>query len=340
MEVYSAAIQQQMQAAMQRTNSNANKGMPPNPAMGGPVGAHSSPMSQNGMDENGMFMPNRMPGMPPNGGAGPGGPAVAGQNNNGNHALHDYQMQLMLLEQQNKKRLLMARQEQDNMGQAPGVPGPNGAQFAPSMSPQGSRGGAPSPNPNDMQRGTPKINNKPGMSPNGDMTGRGSPNPAMMDPNLPPQMRGQMMMVGPNGQMMRPPSSHPMQQQMTPQQMEMMQRSGQMMPNGANWQGGPQPMPPGQMMPGQQPGQGPPGQPPNMTPRQGNMPPPPAPPAAGAGGTQPSSPSQQPAPPTPSQTNKPKPGGKKDNSKASKVSNDNIIKRVMSLDLTCFVFSL
>jgi hypothetical protein len=30
-----------------------------------------------------------------------------------NHALQDYQMQLMLLEQQNKKRLMMARQEQD-----------------------------------------------------------------------------------------------------------------------------------------------------------------------------------------------------------------------------------
>ncbi|KAI4941244.1 hypothetical protein J4E91_010821 [Alternaria rosae] len=33
----------------------------------------------------------------------------------GNHALQDYQMQLMLLEQQNKKRLLMARQEQDQI---------------------------------------------------------------------------------------------------------------------------------------------------------------------------------------------------------------------------------
>ena len=32
----------------------------------------------------------------------------------GIHALQDYQMQLMLLEQQNKKRLLMARQEQSN----------------------------------------------------------------------------------------------------------------------------------------------------------------------------------------------------------------------------------
>lgn len=32
------------------------------------------------------------------------------------HALQDYQMQLMLLEQQNKKRLMMARMEQDSMG--------------------------------------------------------------------------------------------------------------------------------------------------------------------------------------------------------------------------------
>jgi hypothetical protein len=36
----------------------------------------------------------------------------------GNHSLQDYQMQMMLLEQQNKKRLLMARQEQDNMAQS------------------------------------------------------------------------------------------------------------------------------------------------------------------------------------------------------------------------------
>ena len=37
---------------------------------------------------------------------------------NGNHALQDYQMQLMMLEQQNKKRLSMARQEHttDNDG--------------------------------------------------------------------------------------------------------------------------------------------------------------------------------------------------------------------------------
>jgi hypothetical protein len=37
----------------------------------------------------------------------------------GNHALQDYQMQLMLLEQQNKKRLLMAQQEQDNISNNP-----------------------------------------------------------------------------------------------------------------------------------------------------------------------------------------------------------------------------
>ncbi len=35
----------------------------------------------------------------------------------GNHALQYYQMQLMLLEQQNKKRLLMARQDQDEQDQ-------------------------------------------------------------------------------------------------------------------------------------------------------------------------------------------------------------------------------
>ncbi|KAE9967078.1 hypothetical protein BLS_006581 [Venturia inaequalis] len=37
----------------------------------------------------------------------------------GNHALQDYQMQLMLLEQQNKKRLFMARQEKDNVHHIP-----------------------------------------------------------------------------------------------------------------------------------------------------------------------------------------------------------------------------
>lgn len=307
MEVYSHAMQQTMQAALQRTNSNANKGMPPNPAMG-PGGAQSSPMNQQGFDGNGAEMyPGRMP-MQQNGAA---VPATGQQAQTGNHALQDYQMQLMLLEQQNKKRLLMARQEQDGMAHPP-----NGGQFAPGMSPQGGRAGDPSPNPNDMQRGTPNMK-KAGMSPNGDMAGRGSPAPGMMDPNaMNPAMRPQMMM-GPNGQpIMRPPSSHP-GVPLNPQQMEMM-RNGQMMPNGGNWQGGPQP-PPGQMMPGQQPGPGgPPGQQPNMTPRQGNMPPPPAP-GQNPGGTQPSSPQTQAQPPTPNQANKPKPGAKKDAAANKKV---------------------
>jgi hypothetical protein len=33
----------------------------------------------------------------------------------GNHALQDYQLQVMLLEQQNKKRLLMQQAERDNI---------------------------------------------------------------------------------------------------------------------------------------------------------------------------------------------------------------------------------
>ena len=47
----------------------------------------------------------------------------------GKHALQDYQMQLMLLEQQNKKRLLMARQEQLNLARKP-APGQSGDQQA------------------------------------------------------------------------------------------------------------------------------------------------------------------------------------------------------------------
>ena len=43
---------------------------------------------------------------------GPGG-GQAGRGSN--HALMDHQIQLLLLEQQNKKRLMMARQEQDTI---------------------------------------------------------------------------------------------------------------------------------------------------------------------------------------------------------------------------------
>lgn len=213
----------------------------------------------------------------------------------------------------------MARQEQDSMTQ-PGMPPGSHAQFAPNMSPQGSRAGGPSPNPNDMARGTPKM--QPGTSPNGQMQGRGSPAPGGFDPNsVPPNMRAQMVM-GPNGQML--PRSHPQAQfpgnQLTQGQLEMFNRqSGQMMPSGT-FPGGPQQMPPG-MMPGQPgPGQQPGQMPPNMTPRQGNqaMPPPPAPQPNQTGGTQPSSPAASAAPPTPSQANKPKPG-KKNDAKNNKV---------------------
>lgn len=271
------------------------------------------------MDANADFFNGQMRGMP---GAGPTG-------QNSNHALQDYQMQLMLLEQQNKKRLLMARQEQDSAQNGPNGPAMPG-QFAPAMSPSNSRTG-PSPNPDEqMKRGTPKM--APGMPPNPDGSmpqGRGSPvpgfDPSQMNPNMPPAMFNQMakmqgMMGGPNGQMngqMMPATSHPAMMNgqgppMTAQQtFEMMQNGGPRRP------GGPWPQGPPQMMPGQQPPQ-----PPNMTPQQRNaaMPPPPAPPQGETARTQPSSPSQsQQAPPTPSQTNKANPKGKKEGAKNNKV---------------------
>jgi hypothetical protein len=81
--------------------------------------------------------------------------APAAAANPGNHALQDYQMQLMLLEQQNKKRLLMARQEQDSMLSHPEVPPRVNGQPAPDMAPQGSRAGEPSPNLIEMARAPP-----------------------------------------------------------------------------------------------------------------------------------------------------------------------------------------
>lgn len=69
----------------------------------------------------------------------------------GNHALQDYQMQLMLLEQQKRKRLLMARQEQDSRLSLRMPPGAS-SEVAPNMSSQGSRTGDSSPNTNVMAR--------------------------------------------------------------------------------------------------------------------------------------------------------------------------------------------
>ena len=133
--------------------------------------------------------------------AGPQAMRIAQQNANGtagNHALQDYQMQLMLLEQQNKKRLMMARQEQNNL-HPDGQP-MAGQGFPTGMSPQGSRSG-PSPNPSDqMKRGTPKMG-PAGLPmsgspmPEGAMPpGRGSPGPMNLNGGqIPPEMFQQAM---------------------------------------------------------------------------------------------------------------------------------------------------
>ena len=316
-QVYAQNLELHQRSAL--SNQNMSKGMP-NP---GGVPNQGSPMMQpmgdgqmNGANLEGYYNGNaQMRGViAPNG---------------GNHALQDYQMQLMLLEQQNKKRLLMARQEQSDLrpdqvgGAAAG--GQPGFQ---SMSPQGSRSG-PSPNPQDqMKRGTPKMGQAglPGSPlPDGSMPqARGSPaamgfNAGQMPPSMTPQLYHEMDQMNknmpggaPNGNMMRPPSSHPpgFTGQFNPQQLELLQRQQQAgrMP-GQNWQ---QPQP-GQAQMMQQPPQGQ-QQPQQMgTPQQRTaMPPPQAPPAGNNNGrTQPSSPQQPAAPPTPQPANKANPKAKK-----------------------------
>lgn len=222
----------------------------------------------------------------------------------------------MLLEQQNKKRLLMARQEQDNINHVPGsTPGAQGP-YAQNMSPSGSRAG-PSPGPNDQMR---KITNTPKMGQNlpgspampGDMQNRGTP-PANGYHEMPGVLQQQRMFNNANNPAMmgQPPSSHPgfnMQQmagQMNPQAMEQMRMAnGGRMPNGQQWAANGQQ----QMM---QQGQGPQAQGTPQT-RNMTMPPPPAPNNQEQQRTQPSSPAQNPAPPTPSQTAKANPKGKKE----------------------------
>lgn len=324
LQAYTSNLVQHQQSQM------PNKGMP-NP--NGPQN-QGSPMMTLGQDGNQIGQYYNASDLAGAGGGG-GGPMRGGQpgqpGQSGNHALQDYQMQLMLLEQQNKKRLMMARQEQDSMVPregGPGGPGANGQQFQ-GTSPQGPRSGS-SPNPNDqMKRGTPQMNAAGIPSPLPDGQSRGSPGAmnfmaGQMDPSMPPQfykqmngMEGNMGGAMPNG--MRPPSSHPQgfngQQQLNAQMMmarqhqaaqqQQAQVAGGQVPG---WQTGPNGAP--MMQQGSQ------GQLPQAmgTPQQRAMPPPSAP-AAGApanGRTQPSSPQQNPAPPTPSQTNKANPKGKKD----------------------------
>jgi hypothetical protein len=298
-EVYAQSLAQQHRTAL-NNNTASPQGMN--------SGAHGSPMAQPGLDgQHEIFAGNGpRPGMPGN------APGAAPQ---GNHALQDYQMQLMLLEQQNKKRLLMARQEQDNMSGPQHQGGVGAPGFPAAMSPQGNRPG-PSPNPQDqMKRGTPKLGQMPGSPlPEGAMQPqRGSPapnmpfDPSLAPPGMPPQFYPQIAHQSP---MMRPPSSHPGAgfngQQMTPQQVEAM-RNGQMQQNGA-WRGAPQQ--PG-MMPGQAMG-GPMGN----NPQQRQMPPPPAP-ANDQPRPEPSPSQSNQAPPTPNSANKagPKKKGTKDNVK-------------------------
>lgn len=238
---------------------------------------------------------------------GRGGPGQV-PNGTGNHALQDYQMQLMLLEQQNKRRLMMARQEQDSISRPEGQQMPQGQPgLAPGTSPQGSRTGA-SPNPGEqMKRGTPKISQTglPGSPSAVDMQGRGSP--ASMNFN-PGQMGADMSNAFFNG--MRPPTSN--QGGFNPQMNQAMQQQG---PNGrmpnANWQnpGGPQGQQPmvTQQSPATQPAQ---------NPQERNAMPPPSAPAQG---NKPSSPQQGAAPPTPQQANKPAPKGKGNAEKNRKV---------------------
>ncbi len=240
------------------------------------------------------------------------GPGATG----GNHALQDYQMQLMLLEQQNKKRLMMARQEQDNISRDGGpMPGQPGMQ-PPGMTPSGSRTGT-SPNPSEqMKRGTPQLGGLPG-SPGGDgMQGRGSPATMNFMGGMPPDFQNSMLLkngndgMGPGNPAMRPGGA------MNPAlNMEAMARAQGRMPSG-NWQGGPQGQP---MMP--QPSQGQP-QPMGTPNQRSDMPPPQAPAtgSANANRTQPSSPQPGQAPPTPSQSNKAAPK-KKDKNETRKVSN-------------------
>ena len=230
-------------------------------------------------------------------------------NQHGNHALQDYQMQLMLLEQQNKRRLMMARQEQDNItrdGQ-PQVP----AQPFPAAAMQNRAGVSPNPN-EQIKRGTPKMPQAglPSSPSTGDSTAtaqnRGSP--AAMSFNPPPDMPGAFFMkgmpegmVGPNG--IRPPSSNPGFS--GPQMNQPIAAPGNRVPVG-NWQ--PQQGPQGQQMPPQQSPVN--QQQPAGTPQErAAMPPPQAPPATGgAPNTGRASPQTgSGAPPTPQQGNKPAP---------------------------------
>ena len=244
---------------------------------------------------------------------GNGGMNQQGANTGGNHALQDYQMQLMLLEQQNKKRLMMARQEQEGMARPdgqPALPGQPGMQTA-GMSPGNPRNG-PSPNPSEMKRGTPQIGQAgiPGSPAPGEMgQNRGSPAAMNFVGGMPPDFNLQVVNQIKNmGDGMAPGPAPGMRPGMP-----MGNQPGNRMSSGGNWPQGPQ----GQPMIGQPTVS----QPSTMgTPQQRTEMPPPAQPAGGQNRTQPSSPQPGQAPPTPQQSTKANPKGKKDRNEQRKVS--------------------
>lgn len=259
--------------------------------------------------------------------SGPPVPTAAG----GNHALQDYQMQLMLLEQQNKKRLLMARQEQDIIrpdGQ-PGMQG--GPNFAPGMSPSGSRSG-PSPGPNEqMKRGTPKMG-QAGL-PNGGSPMPDGTMPQGRDSPAAGGYSGQISDMYPIGPGMRPPppGSHAPfgRPQMPREQLEALQRNqgvGQMA--AATWAPGQTPIMQQQLPQTPQPSQG--------TPQQRAMPPPTGPPTGPTTNGRPASPGQTPAPPTPLPATKANPKAKKNEEKPRKVSPHRITRGLRQGFSDCF----
>ncbi|KAK4168292.1 hypothetical protein QBC43DRAFT_202164 [Cladorrhinum sp. PSN259] len=343
----SAPHAQAKSLAMYSANLQQHHGnqMPTKPQMAnavGPQGQGSPMVNQNpGGTDIAQFYNQDMAGQ---GNMRPGG--NNGQNSAGsNHALQDYQMQLMLLEQQNKRRLMLARQEQETLpprdgpGGPGGPPGPNATGFQ-GASPPGGRNGA-SPNPTEqMKRNQQQMANAVGIGsplPDGAAQSRSSPNnmggfmsQQGMDPHNPQQQFMSMQAAQMNGQVgMRPPSSHPQpfNGQMNPQQQMMARQQAQQQQQQNAQNGGPgmqwqQGAPNGQMavQAGQPQVQGTPTQ------TQRSMPPPSAPsavPAANAVNSRNATSSPQvttAAPPTPSQGNKAAPKKKADGKKKNAAS--------------------
>lgn len=157
LKAYAANLQQHHGKQMP-TNPMANAGGPQN------QGSPMLPQGPDGQNINQFYNQDMGGG---NMRAGPGN----GQNGSSNHALQDYQMQLMLLEQQNKKRLMMARQEQDGIPRPDGPNGPGGPGGPQGPNPQGFQAGSPpgqrngaSPNPSEqMKRASQQMNNPQNM---------------------------------------------------------------------------------------------------------------------------------------------------------------------------------